>query len=143
MRLSQTAADGTPTGATTSYLTDPAMPFAVVALETDPHGSVTAYCYGDDLLRMDRTTGVYYYVYDGLGSTRALTDTTGTITDAWTHDAFGSPTRLWGSTPNSFLFNGQQFDSNLGLLLSSPAVASATSFFVLETGLHFSGGNRL
>ncbi len=48
---------------------------------------------------MDRG-GAYYYVYDGLGSVRALTNSTGTVTDTYAYDAFGNTTHGIGSSPN-------------------------------------------
>lgn len=114
-RLSQTVPNGTPGGAMTTYLVDATLPFASVVQETDPQGNVTGYTYGDDLLRMERASGVYYYLDDGLGSTRALADASGVVTDTYVYDAFGSLVASSGKTPNTFLFNGQQFDGNLGL----------------------------
>lgn len=115
-RLSQTVPNGTPSGATTTYLVDTTLPFASVVQETDAAGGVTGYTYGDDLAWMNRAGGTYYYIDDGLGSTRALADGNGSVTDGYGYvDAFGQPQHTSGSTANSFLFNGQQFDQNLGL----------------------------
>ncbi len=63
---------------------------------------------------MDRGSGVYYYIYDGLGSTRQLVNTGGTVTDTWGYSAFGELASHTGSTVNSFLFNAQQFDQPAG-----------------------------
>jgi RHS repeat-associated protein len=46
---------------------------------------------------------------------RALTDQTGTVTDTFDYDAFGNVIHVAGTTPNEFLFAGEQFDSNLNL----------------------------
>jgi len=50
---------------------------------------------------MDRG-GAYYYVCDGLGSVRALTNASGTVTDTYAYDAFGNTTHGLGSSPNVF-----------------------------------------
>ena len=71
------------------------------------------YDYGDDLVRMDRG-GIYYYIYDGLGSTRQLVNTSGTVTDSYGYSAFGEMASHTGTTANPFLFNAQQFDSASG-----------------------------
>ena len=71
------------------------------------------YDYGDDLVRMDRG-GVYYYIYDGLGSTRQLINTAGTVTDSYGYSSFGEMAAHTGSTVNPFLFNAQQFDGASG-----------------------------
>ena len=56
-----------------------------------------------------------FYVYDGHGSVRALTDGSGNVTDTYDYDAFGNVTHQTGTTPNEFLFAGEQYDSNLHL----------------------------
>ena len=56
-----------------------------------------------------------YFTYDGHGSTRELTNATGTVTDRYDYDAFGNPIFRTGTAPNAFLYCGEQFDSNLGL----------------------------
>jgi len=55
-----------------------------------------------------------FYGYDGLGSTRFLTDGTANITDTYTYDAFGNEIASTGSTPNNYLYAGQQWDPDLG-----------------------------
>lgn len=61
---------------------------------------------------------ISYYVRDGHGSTRALTDPNGNITDTYDYDAFGnlihSATTLSSPTPNEFLFAGEQYDTETG-----------------------------
>jgi len=52
---------------------------------------------------------------DGLGSTRALTDISGLLTDAYAYEAFGEIIKQLGNTQNSYLFAGEQRDPNLGL----------------------------
>ena len=61
------------------------------------------------------STEKIYYVHDGHGSVRALTDPTGTVTDTYDYDAFGNLIHSTGSTPNNYLFAGEQFDPDLGL----------------------------
>ena len=56
-----------------------------------------------------------YYVYDGHGSVRALTEQTGTVTDTYDYDAFGNLIHSTGTTPNNYLYSGEQFDPDLGL----------------------------
>ena len=56
-----------------------------------------------------------FYVYDGSGSVRQLTDSTGTPTDEYEYDAFGNSFTKQGTTPNNYLYRGEQFDSDLGL----------------------------
>jgi RHS repeat-associated protein len=55
------------------------------------------------------------YGYDGHGSVRQLTNTAGAVTDSYDYDAFGNLINQTGSTPNVYLFAGEQFDPALGL----------------------------
>jgi RHS repeat-associated protein len=56
-----------------------------------------------------------FYQYDGGGSTRLLTNAAGAVTDSYDYDAFGNKINSTGTTPNNFLYRGEQFDSDLGL----------------------------
>ena len=51
---------------------------------------------------------------DGLGSTRALTDKAGNVTDTYDYEAFGELVDLSGESENDYLFAGEQFDGGLG-----------------------------
>jgi RHS repeat-associated protein len=55
-----------------------------------------------------------FYSYDG-GSVRQLTNTAGAVTDTYEFDAFGIRINSTGTTPNSYLYRGEQFDPDLGL----------------------------
>jgi RHS repeat-associated protein len=55
------------------------------------------------------------YVFDGHGSVRALTNAAGAVTDTYDYDAFGNLLHSTGTTPNNYLFAGEQFDPNLNL----------------------------
>jgi uncharacterized protein RhaS with RHS repeats len=55
-----------------------------------------------------------FYGYDGQGSVRQLTNSAGSVTDTYEYDAFGNALALSGSTPNNFLYRGEQYDSDLG-----------------------------
>lgn len=78
------------------------------------------------LLNNTSHTQTSYYVYDGHGSTRVLTDPNGAVTDTYDYDAFGNLLHSTASgippggttvapTPNEFLFASEQFDSDLNL----------------------------
>jgi RHS repeat-associated protein len=57
----------------------------------------------------------FYFDYDGHGWVRALTDPTGMVTDTYDYDAFGNLIHSTGTTPNNYLFAGEQFDPDLNL----------------------------
>jgi len=93
---------------------DTSLPYASVVEEYSGTATVPSarYDYGDDLVRMDRG-GVFYYLCDGLGSTRQFVNTVGGVTDTWGYSALGelvSRTNTGIPTANPFLFNAQQFD---------------------------------
>jgi RHS repeat-associated protein len=56
-----------------------------------------------------------FYVYDGAGSVRQLTDSNGNKTDEYEYDAYGNSFTKSGTTPNNFLYRGEQYDPDLGL----------------------------
>jgi RHS repeat-associated protein len=58
---------------------------------------------------------VRYYGHDAYGNVRFLTDADGAVTDTYAYDAFGTLTASTGTTRNDFLFNGQQYDRDLGV----------------------------
>jgi RHS repeat-associated protein len=56
-----------------------------------------------------------FYGYDGGGSVRQLTGLDEKVTDTYNYDAFGNLLNSEGSTPNNYLYRGEQFDTDLGL----------------------------
>ncbi|MDD4959023.1 MAG: hypothetical protein PHS51_06710 [Gallionella sp.] len=94
------------------------MPYAQVAEEKSTLGTVTdttTYLYGIERIQMTRAGQGTYYHDDGLGSTRALTDQTGNLTDSYDYDDYGALQSQTGTTKNDFLFAGEQFDVEAGL----------------------------
>ncbi|MCX4030004.1 putative Ig domain-containing protein [Endozoicomonas sp. SM1973] len=102
----------TENGVTTQFIVDENRDYAQVLVESDGANQVN-YTYGDDLISQDRNGASSYYHYDGLGSTRALTDAAGATTDTYNYEAFGVLLNSMGNTKNNYLFTGEQFDSGL------------------------------
>jgi len=46
---------------------------------------------------------------------RQLTRSTGQVTDSYEYEAFGNSFTKQGTTPNNYLYRGEQYDSDLGL----------------------------
>jgi len=94
------------------YLVDENRPYAQVLEERDGgDGSLLAsYLYGMDLLSQDRAGVRSHYHYDALGSTRALSDSSGTLTDNYDYTPYGEVLNQTGTTENNYLFTGEQFD---------------------------------
>jgi RHS repeat-associated protein len=115
-RVSKTVA-----GVTTNYLVaEQNLTGYAQVLDELQGGAVTrAYSYGLDLINEQQTISgapvASFYGYDGHGSVRFLTDSTGAVTDTYDYDAFGNLIASTGSTPNNYLFAGEQFDPALGI----------------------------
>src|ERR1700733_7916398 len=75
------------------------------------------YNYGLALISQRQVSGgtVSYYGSDGHGSTRFLLNTSGGIADTYVYDAYGILIASIGSTPNNYLYCGQQYDADLRL----------------------------
>jgi RHS repeat-associated protein len=100
----------------TTYLVDRVQPFQQV-LEDRVGGAVTAtYVHLDDLVAAAfPATGTRFYHHDGQMSTRKLTDPLAAVTDEYTFDAWGVTLASSGTTPNNYLYTGEQSDPHLGL----------------------------
>jgi RHS repeat-associated protein len=59
--------------------------------------------------------GPTIYGYDGHGNVRFLTNTSGTVGNTYTLDAFGAQIASTVTTANTYLYSGERFDSNLNL----------------------------
>ncbi|MHB8113352.1 MAG: RHS repeat-associated core domain-containing protein, partial [Bellilinea sp.] len=70
---------------------------------------------GTELLSQTRGGVTSYYLHDGQGSTRALTDDSGAVTDTYAYTAFGELYAQTGSTTDAHLYTGQQSDALTGL----------------------------
>jgi RHS repeat-associated protein len=78
-------------------------------------GQVTKqYTYGLDLISQRQSSGVSFYNYDGHGSVRGLSNVSGSVTDTYSYDTFGTLIERTGNTDNNYLYAGEQFDSDLG-----------------------------
>ncbi len=97
---------------TTAYMVDENRDYAQVLQESDATRTIT-YTYGDDLVAQEKGGTTSYFHYDGLGSTRALTDASGNATDTYNYDAFGIEFNSTGTTENSYRFTGEQYDASL------------------------------
>jgi RHS repeat-associated protein len=105
---------------TTSYLVaDQNLTGYAQVLDELQGGAVSrTYSYGLELISQNLTgnaQGPNFYGFDGHGSVRFLTSAAGVITDTYDYDAFGNLLSSTGSTPNNYLFAGEQFDPSLGI----------------------------
>ena len=108
-------------GVTTQYLVDDLNPtgYAQVVEEVVNGAVERQYTYGLQRISEDQpingTWTPSFYGYDGFGSVRQLTNVSASITDTYNYDAFGNLLNSTGTTPNNYLYRGEQFDTDLGL----------------------------
>jgi RHS repeat-associated protein len=108
-------------GVTTRYLVDNLSPTHLpqVVEEMSSAGVQRSYTYGLQRISQNQLTSnawtPSFYGYDGGGTVRMLTDSTGTVTDTYDYDAWGNEVNTTGSTPNMYLYRGEQYDADLGL----------------------------
>jgi len=111
----------TAAGVTTTYLMDTANPTGLPQVLEEVVGGVVqrVYTYGTSRISqsqyLNNAWTTTFFGYDGQGSVRYLTDTTGAVTDRYTYDAFGNQLTSSGTTPNVYRYVGEPFDQALQL----------------------------
>ena len=120
-------------GATTNYLVDTQNPtgYAQVVDELQSGAVTRTYSYGLERISenqiLNSTWTPSFYAYDGHGSVRLLTNSTGAVTDTYDYDAFGNLINQTGSTPNNYLFAGEQYDPALNLYYNRARYLNTTT----------------
>ncbi len=76
------------------------------------------YVYGADGLPLEKINGTtpLYYLHDQIGSTRVLTNGSGTVVDTYTYDPYGNLLGSTGSDSNPFGYAGSYTDAETGFL---------------------------
>ena len=107
--------------ATTRYLVDDLNPTGYAQVVEELVGGSVQRTYTSGLQRTSQnqligsTWTPSFYGYDGFGSVRTLTDSARAVTDTFDYDAWGNVVNTTGSTPNVYLYRGEQYDPDLGL----------------------------
>ena len=108
-------------GLTTNYLVDTLNPTGYPQVVDELQSGTVTRTYGYRLERISENQIISsawtprFYGYDGHGSVRQLTNAAGAVTDTYDYDAFGNLINSTGSTPNNYLFAGEQYDPALSL----------------------------
>jgi RHS repeat-associated protein len=98
----------TENGSKTSYVINPQARLSQVLIKTDAQGNQTFYVYGLELIGQEDAREKYLtYHFDRRGSTTALTDIGGAVTDRIQYAPYGELVSHTGSTSTPFLFNGR------------------------------------
>ncbi|MBK7708694.1 MAG: RHS domain-containing protein [Acidobacteria bacterium] len=108
----------------------------------DNSGTLTKYLNGpgiDDKLRMQTGSDVRYFIADHLGSTNALTDSSGNVTSSATYDSFGNAT---GNLATRYKFTGREYDDFTGLhYYRARWYDGNLGRFISEDPIGFAGGD--
>jgi len=104
MRIESTIA-----GLTKRYVQDDSGDLTRILMEQDGAGVATAWnVYGPGLLyRVDAAGNPVYYHFNHLGTTMALTNAAGAVTDAYAYDIYGKIQNRTGTTVQPFTYHGQ------------------------------------
>ena len=100
-------------GVTTRYLVDDLNPTGYAQVVEEVTGATASRTYTYGLQRISQNQQIAnawtpsFYGYDGAGTVRLLTDSTGTVTDTYDYDAWGNTVNTTGSTPNVYLYRGE------------------------------------
>lgn len=123
-RVSQTAG-----GVTTTYLVNSVPKLAQVLMETTG-GSATYFVYGHDLLYSVKADGPHYHHTDSLGSTIAVTDSTGAVEQTMDYDVFGRMRSMTGANGTTYTFTGEENDGSALIYLRARYYDPATGRFL-------------
>src|SRR5208337_3736918 len=134
-------------GVTTNYLVDTQNPTGYAQVVDELQSGTVSRTYSYGLERVSETQSINstlttsFYGYDGHGSVRQLTNSSGAVTDSYEYDAFGNLINQTGSTPNNYLFAGEQYDSAIGLYCNRARYLNTTTgrFWSMDTA---EGNNR-
>ena len=95
----------------------------------------------DEPLALINQDGIYYYIYDGLGSVIGLTDQSGNEAVQYYYDPFGNTTTTNSSFKNPFQYSGREND-NTGLYFYR-ARYKLWERFISEDPIKFKAGSKL
>jgi RHS repeat-associated protein len=119
-----------------------------VAVRTHDQEGTTSYTRDQDgtLVSQRAPAGRFYYLFDGLGSVVALTDSAGNVAATYKYDPFGKDIGSTGTVVNPWRFHGEYYSAEVGLYKMGlrwydPAVGRWTQRDVIEQPLQEAGWN--
>ena len=96
----------------------------------------------ENFLRTD-SSGAGNFLVDGLGSTLALTNSSGTVTTQYTYDPYGTTTSIGPSSTNSFQYTGRENDGTGAYYYRGRYLKPGFERFLSEDPAGFGGGTNL
>jgi len=119
-------------GVTTNYLVDTINPTGYAQVVDELVGGAVTRTY---TMASNESMRIRFSTLHGRPASTATTATVGTsatnaagsITDSYDYDAFGNLVNQTGSTPNNYLFAGEQYDPALGLYYNRARYLSTTT----------------
>ena len=102
-------------GKLTKYIVDSNGLSQVLAELNSSDKVIAEYTHGIEIVSQTRNNITHYYLFDGNGNVRMLTDSVGTVSDTYDYDAFGNATASTGLTANPYRYCGEYQDETTGL----------------------------
>jgi RHS repeat-associated protein len=139
-RIRMTGSDGAPSW---TFVYDTTAGIPAVLAETISTGGIKLYVRTPDGRLIARVTPGYsspdfYYHFDGLGSTRALTNSGGTVIDKYSYDAWGNVTHDYGTTAQPYLFVGQLgYYTHYQDPMMNPFSSNSDKYVLLQLGVRY------
>src|SRR5881296_3935777 len=95
----------------------------------------------DEVFQRTDSAGARSFLTDALGSTLALTDSTGTAQTSYTFEPIGNTSVTGAATTNSFVYTGRELDLGNLYFYRARYYNPSLQRFISEDPLGFSGGD--
>jgi RHS repeat-associated protein len=94
----------------------------------------------DEVFQRTDSAGARSFLTDALGSTLALTDSSGTVQTSYSFEPFGNTTQSGSSTTNSFAYTGRELDAGNLYFYRARYYNPQLQRFISEDQIGFDGG---
>jgi RHS repeat-associated protein len=129
-------------GGTTQFLYDGINPVQEISGGT-PSANLLTGLVADEYFQRTDISGAANFLTDALGSTLALTNSSGSILAQYTYDPFGNTTVTSGSSTNSYEYTGRENDGTGLIFYRARYYSTAIQRFISEDPVGTVGGINL